>query len=83
MAAPARNILSAVGLTTDYSGNKVPLSPMFHMRLHTNIYYGYVNLEMVDAYYHPLIVETQMKSVTRRLEKIGSLLSEMDNVILQ
>ena len=78
MAAPARNILSAVGLTTDYSGNKVPLSPMFHMRLHTNIYYGYVYLEMVDAYYHPLIAETQSGSVIKRLRDIRTQLLNCD-----
>lgn len=78
MAAPARNILDEVEIKINSADNYVALSPMFHMRLHTRIYYGMVNLEMIDAYYHPLMAETQKGSVINRLGAIRTQLENWD-----
>lgn len=76
MAAPARTVLRSVDIGVNSEANYVMLSPKFHWYLHTNIYYGLVNWQVIDAY--AFAGENKQEAVGDRLEEIRNFLIKLD-----
>lgn len=76
MAAPARAVLRSVDIGVNSEANYVMLSPKFHWYLHTNIYYGLVNWQVIDAY--AFAEENKQEAVLQRLDYIRDFLKGID-----
>ena len=71
-AAPARRILEKVGINVDSGVNKISLKTSLHRRLHTRVYYKWVNYIITKAYYAP---GNKTKNVTDALSIIKAVLT--------
>ena len=76
----ARGILTDVGISVNSLFNLVPLKTGLHRRLHTDIYYGYVNA-VISAAYHRGGDRTQQKqNVINALFDIRTKLKALDSI---
>ena len=82
-AKPAQEILTEVGINRfNDPVNLVPLKTGLHRRLHNDLYYHYVNFEIVSAYNaaggNPVLAR---ENVYRKLNQISMMLQVWDAVV--
>ena len=78
-AIHARKILEKAGIDCNSQLNLVALKTGLHRRLHTNLYYGWVNSVIISAYYSAGDSRTmQTSNVITALTLIRAFLLSMD-----
>lgn len=77
-ASVARNILTRIKISVDNNENIVNIKTGLHRRLHTNLYYGFVNIMVAQAYNNGKISQRKNR-VIQALRTIKGMIQTMDN----